>query len=53
MIGRSFVNDVRKAVEKNKSDEFHVPPYLNGYHATQVWDESSSFADNSEEKLDV
>jgi hypothetical protein len=56
MIGRSFVNEVRKAVEKNKSDEFFVPPYLNGYHATQVWEESSSFADNSvasEVKLDV
>jgi hypothetical protein len=56
MIGRSFVNDVRKAIEKNKTTEFCVPAYLNGYHHTHVWEESSSFADNSvvsEVKLDV
>ena len=56
MVGRSFVTDVRKAIEKNKTKEFCVPAYLNGFHHTQVWEESSSFADNSvvpEVKLDV
>ena len=56
MIGRNFVNEVRKTLDKNKTKDFCVPAYMNGFHATQVWDESSEFEDNSlaeEVKLDV
>ena len=60
MIGKSFVSEVRKALEKNKTNELCVPAYLNGFHHTHVWDESSEFEDNSslavfadEVKLDV
>jgi hypothetical protein len=60
MIGKNFVGEVRKALEKNKTTEFCVPAYLNGYHHTIIWEESSEFEDNSslavfpdEVKLDV
>jgi hypothetical protein len=59
MIGKNFVGEVRKALEKNKTTEFCVPAYLNGYHHTKIWEESSEFEDNSslglveEVKLDV
>ena len=56
MVGRSFVKKVKKSITKNSTDDFQVPAYLNGYHHTEVWEDTNSFEDNSlgeEVKLDV
>ena len=56
MIGKSFVRDVKKSVAKHCSDQFQIPNYLNGYHATEIWEDTEEFQDNSfgpEMELDV
>jgi len=56
MVGRSFIVDVKKSIKKHSTKDFHVPHMLNGYHHTVVWEDSTSFEDNSlgeEMKLDV
>ena len=56
MVGRSFVKEVKKSINKSSTDDFQVPAYLNGYHHTEVWEDTNSFEDNSlgeEVKLDV
>ena len=61
MVGRTFVSDVKKQIKQNRTDNFQVPAYMNGYHHTEVWNDSDSFAENSvttrtlreEMKLDV
>jgi hypothetical protein len=56
MVGRSFVKDVKNLIKKNSTINFQVPAYLNGYHHTEIWEDTTSFEDNSlceEVKLDV
>ena len=57
MVGRGFVKEVKKSIKKNSTKNFQVPAYLNGYHHTEVWEDTNSFQDNSslgeEMKLDV
>ena len=47
MVSKSFIHEVKKAVQKSATENFHVPHMLNGFHHTHVWENSSSFSDNS------
>ena len=47
MVGRGFISEVKKALAKESTNEFQIPAYLNGYHHTEVWEESDAFEDNS------
>jgi len=48
MLNREFMQDVRRRVKKNASDEFMIPSYLNGFHHAICWrDNDSNFEDNS------
>ena len=41
---RKFIRQVKKSVEKHKSEEFQIPCYLNGFNHTEVWEDT--FEDN-------
>ena len=46
IVARSFIREVKKKVKKGASEEFQIPPYLNGFHHTKVWNEEDEFQDN-------
>ena len=47
MVQKSFIQEVKKDVEKRKCAEFALPHYLNGYHATIVYDSDDSYEENT------
>ena len=46
MLNRSFMNDVRRRVKANASNQFIIPSYLNGFHHARIYREED-FEDNS------
>ena len=56
MVGRSFVQEVRRTVKQNATEDFEIPFYMNGHHHTHVYEDSGSFETNSlepEVKLNI
>ena len=48
ICSRRFILAVKKRVRQHANDEFQVPPYMNGFKHTNVWNDDES--DDGEER---
>ena len=46
ICSRRFILEVKKRVRKHATNEFQVPPYLNGFRHTRVWGPEDEWGDN-------
>jgi len=53
IVARSFIREVKKKVQKGASELFQIPPYLNGFHHTRVWNDEDNFADNESNREEM
>ena len=53
ICSRKFILDLKKLISKVATDEFQVPPYLNGFSHTHVWTAEDSYESNDSLRLEV